>query len=117
MRDSLEQILLNPVKHEAPLKRGMDRDFERQRLQTHMQFDGDIPVVAPRQRPVPAREKSQEQMLSERFSELMVQVEEGQAFLDTVAQAGQKEKYAATINADIASKVREMMDIDKRLGR
>jgi hypothetical protein len=110
-------MMLNPVRREAPLKRGMDREFEKQRFATHMQFDGDVPVVAPRQRPVPAAEKSQEQMLNERFGELMVQVEEGQAFLDRVSQAGQKEKYAQTINADIASKVREMMEIDKKLGR
>jgi len=110
-------MMLNPVRREAPLKRGMDREFEKQRFATHMQFDGDVPVVAPRQRPVPAAEKSHEQMLNERFGELMVQVEEGQAFLDRVSQAGQKDRYAHTINADIASKVREMMEIDKKLGR
>uniref|UniRef100_A0A7S1E137 Uncharacterized protein n=1 Tax=Hemiselmis andersenii TaxID=464988 RepID=A0A7S1E137_HEMAN len=111
------EVARNPVRLEAPTNKGMDRDFERERLARHFQFDGEVPQVAPKKKAARAAEQSHEDLLQNRFSELMGQVEEGQAFLQDMTAAGQSKKYAPIVNSDIASKVREMMEIDAKLGR
>mmetsp|Transcript_38395 Transcript_38395/g.98188 ORF Transcript_38395/g.98188 Transcript_38395/m.98188 type:complete len:209 (-) Transcript_38395:133-759(-) len=111
------EVARNPVRLEAPTNKGMDRDLEREKLARHFQFDGEVPQVAPRAKAAPAAEQSQEAALHRRFADLMGQVEEGQAFLEQMKAAGQSQKYSQTVNSDIASKVREMMDIDAKLGR
>ena len=110
---------------------GIDRDSEKERLAQLMQYQGDVPQVKPRQAlntktkrycPVSANTFGEAgqgggraALLHARFAELAKEVEENQGFLQEMAKSGQNQKYIGQVNALIAEKRREMLQIDAKL--
>jgi len=89
------------------LPAGVDRDAQKEHLQAHMQFDGEIPEVM---RKDPKKQWREE----DEFRAVMAGIEERRAFLDEMVAAGKGAEYEATINAQISDQIRELEAIDAR---
>ncbi|KAJ1475081.1 hypothetical protein T484DRAFT_1910334 [Baffinella frigidus] len=89
-----------------------DREAEKEMLQNHMQFEGDVPQVAPRE----AGGRGGDQMPSdqERFQEVAGEIQEREEYLAGMHDAGRKD-HDALINAQISEKVMELEQLDERI--
>ena len=126
------QVARDPhIAYRGQVRPGIDRDSEKERLAQLMQYQGDVPQVKPRQAlntktkrycPVSANTFDgagqgcgRAALLHARFAEVSREVEENQTFLQEMAKSGQNQKYIGQVNALIAEKRREMLQIDAKL--
>ena len=131
------QVARDPhIAYRGQVRPGIDRDSEKERLAQLMQYQGDVPQVKPRQvkprqalntktkRYCPVSANTFDEagqgggraaLLHARFAELAREVEENQTFLQEMAKSGQNQKYIGQVNALIAEKRREMLQIDAKL--
>eukprot|EP00998_Keelungia_sp_KM082_P007411 NODE_3607_length_872_cov_21.914094_g3585_i0.p1 GENE.NODE_3607_length_872_cov_21.914094_g3585_i0~~NODE_3607_length_872_cov_21.914094_g3585_i0.p1 ORF type:complete len:282 (+),score=57.56 NODE_3607_length_872_cov_21.914094_g3585_i0:128-847(+) len=87
---------------------------EKERLQLHMQFDGDVPepqAPAPPPRP-PTPPKQDNKAL---FSTILGEIEERKQFLDEMRKVGQAQRYENKIKGEIASRVADLRTLDKAI--
>ena len=87
-----------------------DRERQKEALQAHMQFEGEVPVPRARDEGPEAPQGAQEE-----FNRVAREIEERREFLDTMTQAGRGGEYDAMIKAQIAEKVRELEVIDQQI--
>mmetsp|Transcript_34389 Transcript_34389/g.70922 ORF Transcript_34389/g.70922 Transcript_34389/m.70922 type:complete len:242 (+) Transcript_34389:51-776(+) len=130
-KKTASQIALEVEKEGRPAPRpgrpGIDRNKEKQRLATIMQFEGNVPQVQQRELATktrhyapPGSNRADEPTdtvtaLQRRFGELTTEVEENHKFLQDMKAAGQGGKYSDIVSGTIAEKCREMRDIDRQL--
>eukprot|EP00802_Teleaulax_amphioxeia_P015816 Tamp_15916.p1 GENE.Tamp_15916~~Tamp_15916.p1 ORF type:complete len:221 (-),score=42.03 Tamp_15916:716-1378(-) len=130
-----DHIARDPEQARAPPRGGpgINREVEKDRLASLMQYEGNVPQVKPRQAlntktkfycprdsnalADPADPSSLPAMLQKRFAELTKEVEENQRFLHDMTKTGQAKRYTAEINGIIAEKTREMREIDAKLSQ
>ncbi|KAJ1485951.1 hypothetical protein T484DRAFT_1791587 [Baffinella frigidus] len=125
----LREVESNPVER-APRGAFKDRESEKDRFATLMQYQGAVPEVQKRaggDEALRTRTKhycppgSNKGMnegdvdWNKRFGELAKDVEENQAFLVRMEAAGQGHAHRAVVNGTIAERYREMREIDKKL--
>jgi len=87
-----------------------DREHQKEALQAHMQFEGEVPVPRARDQEEEAPQGAQEE-----FNRVAREIEERREFLDTMTEAGRGGEYDAMIKAQIAEKVRELEVIDQQI--
>jgi len=88
-----------------------NRNADKEKLQQHMQFNGDVPVPAPR------KEQGGEaaEGAADGFSRVAAEIEERREFLEDMRAAGRGGEYDAMIKAQIAEKVRELEVLDDKI--
>eukprot|EP00003_Mantamonas_plastica_P004517 TRINITY_DN1357_c0_g1_i11.p1 TRINITY_DN1357_c0_g1~~TRINITY_DN1357_c0_g1_i11.p1 ORF type:complete len:247 (-),score=89.55 TRINITY_DN1357_c0_g1_i11:137-877(-) len=108
-------------------KAGVDREAEKAKLAKLMEFESKEALEEQErlQKEKQERlERMKENVMSKydgksadqiRFDELVQEVEERKQFLADMEALGQKQKYENIIKGEIAEKVREMKDLDKKM--
>mmetsp|Transcript_7080 Transcript_7080/g.11147 ORF Transcript_7080/g.11147 Transcript_7080/m.11147 type:complete len:408 (-) Transcript_7080:218-1441(-) len=90
-----------------------NREEDKERLQQHMQYNGDVPVPQPRAESQPQGEEQPQ----EEFGRVVKEIEERREFLEDMRAAGRGGEYDAMIKAQIAEKVQELEVIDQKIAQ
>lgn len=86
-------------------QQGADRDAQKEHLQAHMQFNGEIPEVLR-----PAEDKKWRS--EDEFQTVVSGIDERKQFLEEMRAAGKGAEYEAVINGQIGESIRELEKID-----
>nr|CAD7263324.1 unnamed protein product [Timema shepardi] len=98
-----------------PTKPAVDKEKEKQKLQSLMAFGKVIPPT-PRNRKLRSgpRESLRTPDMDQWFNKLVQEVKDRAEFLEDMRALGQERKYRPIIEQEIASKIRQMEIIDKK---
>ena len=106
------EMQADPICRLPPIHKKFISPEDKQRFQTQMEFNGEIPEPKP-PRPPPAPVLQADLSVHELFDEILEEIEERKLFLEEMKSMGRLAEVEAKIKQEISQRVQELKKLDR----